>query len=121
MVDTKKVDVLLYKPGTTQPIPLAIEIPKEHHYKDLNRTIGALLGVGNHIEHVSVLFRNREHDMFVDEFSALPVHHGRNARLPVNDAATLIYHEASRQRGDDLTDAPKIYGPALITLARVWD
>ena len=123
---TKQVDVLIYKPGSMYPIAWTITLPKEHHYPDLNATIGALIGP-NKIEHVAVLYNGERHDLFVDEFSAI------NPRVafddpklpdegpqPVNEAATLIYHEASRQRGDDLTDAPKIHGVAVLCLQKVW-
>lgn len=125
----RKVDVLIYTPGVILPKPATIELPgdREPHYRDLNRTIGPLIGDVRFIEHVSVLFRDKPFDMFVGEFSAINPREAFNdpnlpdrPPLPVNEAATLIYHEASRKRGADLTNAPTIHGVAIITLERVW-
>ncbi len=105
------VDVLVYRPGIIMPELRRIELPEKHAYSDLNKTIGELIG-SRYIEHVSVLFRNERHDMFVDETSA-------SDDLPVNEAATAIYH-AARQRGELGENPPKIHGVAVITTTRVW-
>lgn len=113
MTTPGKVDVLVYLPGSMQPIPHTLEAPDETKlYEGVKGAIRQLIGVGNHIEHVAVLFRDQPHDLFVDEFSAFDE--------PINEAATLIYHEASRRRGEDNTHAPKIHGVAVLCLTRVW-
>ena len=58
--------------------------------------------------------------MFVDEFGAIRRPTDGRPPLPINSAATEIYLEASRQRGDDTADAPSIHGPAVVALRSVW-
>jgi hypothetical protein len=114
-----KIDVLVYSPGAMLPKPEVIELPNRANFAALDAAIKPLIGGAiRHIEHVSVLFRDRPSDMFVDEDSAQFI--AGRPPLPVNEAATLIYHENSRRRGADLTDAPCIHGVAVVCLTRVW-
>jgi hypothetical protein len=106
-----QLDILVYRPGAMMPEPRTIDLVEVPSFLEIKHVLSPLIRGG--IEHVSVLFRGERHDMFVHETGAAD-------GLPVNDAATLIYHEASRQRGQDTTGAPKIYGVAILTMRRVW-
>lgn len=111
---TNRLDILIYRPGVILPEPHTIELREVPSYGEINAAIGPLVcRPGTDIEHVSVLFRDAPHDMFVDELSA-------SDGMPVNEAATLIYHENSRRRGDRMEGAPKIHGVACVALRRIW-
>lgn len=127
MSPIKTIDVLIYRPGVMLPEPAKIELPLNWKFGDMNKAIAPLIGDGNLIEHVAVLFHGSRHDMFVDEYSAInPRKSFDDPELPdadpqpVNEAATLIYHEAPRVRGESTKDAPKIHGVAVLTLTRIW-
>ena len=113
-MSAQTVDVIVFTPGTSELIRHQITIPQEPHYGDLNKAIGPLIGGGiKNIEHVTVLFDGVRADMFVDDESA-------SKGLEVNQAATRVYHEASRRRGDDMTAAPRIYGVAVLSKKILW-
>ena len=68
--------------------------------------------VGGDVEYVAVLYKNKRTYMVVNEMGAMAVH-GRPP-LPVNKAATEIYHAASRARGLDWAGPPEIHGDVLL-------
>jgi hypothetical protein len=76
----------------------------------MRKQIEPTLGQG--LEHVSVLFEDRRGDMFVGENSA--------ATEAYNEEATKIYHAASIARGEDVSDAPVVYGVAVVASRRIW-
>ena len=126
MKDMQDLDILIFHPGVDEPEIARISIPKDPNYGELNKAIGAFIGPNN-IEHVAVPYEGERADMFVDEFSAINPRKAFDDEIlpdagpqPVNKAATQIYHAASFARGDDLSQAPLIYGNAVITTRRVW-
>jgi hypothetical protein len=88
--------------------------PRNPGYSKLAATIRPILN-GSHLEHVSVIYKKRRADMFVDD-------EGRTAGLPRNDRATAIYREwsMSQRRYDDPEDIPWIAGTAIIFHRLVW-
>ena len=114
MVETR---VTIMRPGAADEERFFNDLPPEPGFHALNRilTTPDLLGEGTDIEHVSVLHDRQRLDMFVDETGALK-------KLPVNAAATKIYHAATLARMDnvDTKKLPKIYGTAVLFHRRVW-
>ena len=110
-----KTEFLIYRPGVMLPEIQTLDIPEEPTYEEIRRIMCWWLGdITAEVERVNVLFRNARHDMFVDE-------RGMLKGLPVNDAATLIYHEASRAaRGRTGPNMNQIHGVAIISLRRIW-
>lgn len=70
-----------------------------------------------HYEHVNILHPDKQDeyvDMFVDEVGAI-------TGLPVNEEATRLYQRNSIiHQGAKAEDLPKIYGPAIVILEKVW-
>ncbi len=95
----------------------AVEWPKEPGYDAIKTLVQPLLqdGIKRHVnfEHVAVLFKRQRASMFVDDYGAF-------MGLPVNRAATEIYHAASKARGADTSNAPMIYGTAILFHENVW-
>lgn len=91
--------------------------PKTPTFDQISETVRPLLQAnrdGAQLERVAVLHDGEPVDMFVDQASGL------FPELPENEYATKIYHAASVARGRDLTNAPKIYGRAILFSRRVW-
>jgi hypothetical protein len=110
-----KTEYLIYRPGVAEPEALSVDWPEEPGYAAVKAIVEPIVGP---LEHVSVLFEGRRSDMFVNEFGTGCFGH---ERLPVNEAATKIYHAASIARGTDTTWAPMIYGVAVLFSKRqVW-
>ena len=68
------------------------------------------------LEHVAVFYMARRASMFVDE-------NGATDGLPVNEAATAVYHAASVARGetvDQPTPWPKSHGVAVLFDRNLW-
>jgi hypothetical protein len=114
-----KTDLLIYRPGVDEPESVSVEMAEEPTYSQISDQITPILKT-NRIEHVAVLFNGKRADMFVDECGAIGL---RNREpLPINEAATKIYHAASRRRGADMTDAAKIHGVAVVVANRIiWN
>lgn len=89
-----------------------IDLKRDPGYDELRALILPHLGGGD-LERVAVLYDGRACDMFVDD-------RGLIKDLPRNEAATEIYWEASRRRGDDLTGASHIAGTAILFDRQVW-
>ena len=67
-------------------------------------------------EHIRVFHQGDYDSMFVDDMGALK-------KLPVNEAATLIYHAnmlAHECPGADTSTWPKIHGVAVLFHRNVW-
>lgn len=81
---------------------------------ELKGALRATLGSAD-VEHVSVLWRDRRADMFVDEDG-----HGKG--LARNEAATGIYRAAwlRDHPATPLEELPAIAGPAVIADRLVW-
>ena len=112
-----KYEAIVFKPGSAKGEPVEVELPEEPGYRDLKAVIEPLVQGGS-LEHVSVLFEGRRADMFVDEYGA--IRKGSRPPLPINDAATAIYHAASKARGQSAVGAPMIHGPAVLFKRIVW-
>jgi hypothetical protein len=67
------------------------------------------------LEHVTVLYKDKRADMFVDDTGSLK-------RLPVNKAATAIYRAAYLRRHPktDPETMPAIHGAAILFDRIVW-
>jgi hypothetical protein len=72
------------------------------------------------LEHVSVLWDNRQADMFVSELGR--VHMTTRPPLPRNEAATIIYRTAWLRREAETAPErlPWIAGTAVLFERRVW-
>lgn len=114
-----ETEFLIYKPGYTEALRKKVFLPRRPKYTLLNDIICEWIGDGcGFIEHVSVLFKNEQADMFVHETGAIRV--GERSPLQVNPMATKIYHAYSVSRGMDMKGAPWIYGVAVISKRRIW-
>lgn len=101
----------------------SIDWPKEPSFEQMKALIEPLIQTPGYstayIKHVRVWHENQYVSMFVDDMGALK-------KLPVNEAATLIYHAnmvmQAREEGEeaDTSDWPKIHGPAVLFNRNVW-
>ena len=109
-----KTEFLIYRPGVMLPEIHTLDVAAVPTYEEILRIMRPWLGDETaEVVRVKVLFRNARHDMFVDERGAVK-------GLAVNDAAMLIYHEASRQRGVSTRNSAPVYGTAIISMRRIW-
>lgn len=110
-----KTEFLIYRPGVMLPEIQTIDIPEEPTFAEVKSALAPMLNLQGNIDRVVVDFRNEVHEMFVDD-------RGPFNDLPVNDAATLIYHEAMRRSGNPpFIDRPRpIRGIAVICLRKIW-
>jgi hypothetical protein len=114
-------ELLVYVPGRASGKIEMADLSDMPSLDEIKSAVVPLLGSGcMDLEHVSVLYNGKRADMFVDEFSSIVRPKDGRYPLPVNEAATDIYHAASRMRGENLTNAPKIHGPAVVSLRRIW-
>lgn len=104
---------IIMRPGREAEVHI-VDLPLEPGYDRLDALIRPLLD-GHDLEHVTVLYRDRRADMFVDEM-------GGCKALPVNDAATAIYRAASMRRDPDVNpdSLPAIFGTAILFERIVW-
>lgn len=93
-----------------------VDWPEEPGYDQIKALVEPLLD-GGWLEHVTVLFQDRPHDMFVDEEGRLP-----HKSLPRNEKATAIYRRAALKRDPkrDPESFAWIAGTAVIFHRRVW-
>jgi hypothetical protein len=89
----------------------AVDWPDDPGYSRIKALIEPL--VGGRLEHVSVLYKGQRADMFFNESGAID-------GLLENMAATSIYHAARKRRDQDMSDAPWIYGSAVLFDRIVW-
>jgi len=109
-----KTEFLIYRPGVMLPEMATLDMAEEPTYAEIRAIMRPWFGDPTaEVERVNVLFRNARHDMMVDE-------NGAHKILRVNEAATLIYHEASRAAGRSLIGAAPIFGVAVVPLRRIW-
>ena len=97
-----------------------IEMAAEPGYVAIRDVVLPLLDGATDLEHVSVLFADRRADMFVDELGAIPLR--ERGPLPVNRAATAIYHAAGLRRDPKANTSawPRIHGTAIVFARRIW-
>lgn len=116
LVETKYT---VYHPdGKTEDHSLMLQ--HDPGYDALKKIMARHLGEGNWLEHVTVLHDGKPKDMFVDEEGLLK-------GLPVNIAATEIYHTYSKQQNPSGYAAAAmsgqlspIVGVAILFHRRVW-
>lgn len=98
---------------------LSVDWPREPDFAQISELVNPLIQTPGqseaYFEHVRVWHMGAYTSMFVDDMSALK-------KLPVNEAATLIYHaNMKRENPDaDTNDWPKIHGPAVLFSRNVW-
>ncbi len=97
-----------------------IEWPREPGFTTIRDFVQPLIQSEGYntayIEHVRVWHNGEYASMFVDDMGAL-------RKLPVNEAATRIYHADMLEHQDanaDTSDWPKIHGPAVLFHRNVW-
>lgn len=114
-----ETEFLIFRPGCADPETITVFIPRQPGFKSLDSIVRPMIGGRcKNIEHVSVLYKDKPHDMFVDDEGALVV----NGRIPLqrNEVATSIYHAYSISKGRDMSQAPHIHGVAVIATRKVW-
>jgi hypothetical protein len=98
-----------------------VQWPRNPGLALIEQLVLPLLGDGEPLEQVAVLYKDRPADMFVSEYGHLD--HGTRGPLPRNDAATDIYraHWRGNHPNDDPDTLPWIAGPAVLFTNRiVW-
>lgn len=96
-----------------------VDWPREPSFEQMKALIEPLIQTPcystSYMEQVRVWHEGQYVSMFVDDMGALK-------KLPVNEAATLIYHANMLQEhpGADTSDWPKIHGPAVLFSRNVW-
>lgn len=112
-------EFLIFRPGTENIETIKVILPQQPGFNILDAVVRPMIGAScRNLEHVSVLYKSKPHDMFVDDEGALSIK-GRIA-LQRNEAATAIYHAYSKSRGLDMSQAPHIHGVAVIATRKVW-
>jgi hypothetical protein len=97
----------VYEPGRLTPIVGVIDWPEEPTYDQIRALTKH--HIDGWLEHVSVLFKGKHRDMFVDEEGLLK-------HLPFNQEATRIYWAAS-----GATRGSPIVGTAILFPdRRIW-
>lgn len=110
----------VFQPGRRTYTVVRHDMKREPGFDMLDSVIRPLLGFDVAImEHVSVLYEGKAHDMFVDELGGTN-NKDRLCPKPVNEAATEILHAYSKSVGKDMTDASPIHGVAVIAMRKVW-
>jgi len=104
----------------TPPLEDEVDWPDAPSLEQIHALVDPLLGDGEPLEHVTVLYRGARSDMFVSEVGK--VHLTRRPPLPVNDRATRIYQRAwlETHPEEDPNTLPTIAGTAVLFHRRVW-
>lgn len=110
----------IYRVGQSEPEHGSVNWPYKPGYKRIKALVEPILGDGEPLEHVSVLFDGERHDMFVSELGNCAL--TTRPPLPINDAATEIYHAAYKRRypGAHSSEMPPIAGTAVLFHRIVW-
>jgi hypothetical protein len=97
-----------------------VDWPAEPGYRVIKGVVEPLLGEGEPLEHVSVLWAGKRADMFVSEYGHMQL--TTRAPLPRNEAATAIYRANwLRQHPDcDPETLPWIAGTAVLFHRIIW-
>jgi hypothetical protein len=119
--DLTEVRLYVFAPSAfSQPVLGCCRLPRTPAYDELRAVLDPYFErprtrTGAPFEHVSVLFHDAPHDMFVDET-------GAHDQLPRNEPATAIYRAfwLSVHPDEAPEELPAIYGPAVVTGRRVW-
>lgn len=108
-----KTEITVYSIGA-EPVTSSVDWPDDPGYQRIKDFVTPLLNGGD-LERVRVLHEGVYTDMFVDE-------DGIRKGLPINNAATPIYHAnmLSRQADADTSDWPKVHGTAILFHRQVW-
>lgn len=98
----------------------SVDWPRQPSFSQIKEIVEPLIQTPGksqaYIEHVRVWHEGQYVSMFVDDMGALK-------KLPVNEAATLIYHANLLEHGDadaDTSNWAKIHGPAVLFDRNVW-
>jgi hypothetical protein len=104
---------------------ITLDMPRQPGFGEISAIVNPYLQVPGksaaYMERVTVWHNGEYLDMFVDDMGAIK-------RLPVNEAATLIYHANMIAHAEhfehcltpDTSDWPKIHGVAVLFHRRVW-
>ena len=91
-----------------------VDWPLNPTYDDIEQLLAPI--IGRPIEHVYVLFEDRQHDMFVNGDG----HTAPGGPKPINQAATCIYQAASRTYAHISDPLPAIAGDPVLFHRGVW-
>lgn len=108
-----KTTYTVIRPDGTQ-VDGEVDWPHEPGYDRIDALVRPLID-GASLEHVSVLYQNKPHDMFVDD-------EGLIKDLARNEVATAIYRRywLSKNPGANPETLSHIAGTAIIFHRRVW-
>ena len=97
-----------------------VDWPREPGYDKIKALVEPILGEGEPLEHVTVLWHGERADMFVSEYGHMAL--TTRAPLPINDRATDVYRTnwMSRHPDEDPESLPTIAGTAILFHRIVW-
>lgn len=110
----------VFRTDGTSPHQDEVEWPDDPGLDLIHALVDPLLGDGEPLEHVTVLYRGERCDMFVSELGHVALTH--RPPLPINDRATAIYRRAwlTAYPGSDPDTLPTIAGVAVLFHRQVW-
>lgn len=115
-----KTEYTIYRPGEGAAERGEVDWPQSPTYETMKALIEPILGEGEPLEHVTVLFNGKRADMFVSELS----HVALTTRAPLrhNDRATNIYRTnwMAQHPDQDSETLPSIAGTAVLFHRLVW-
>jgi hypothetical protein len=114
-----KTEYTIYRVGG-ETTYCEVDWPESPHYEVIRDLVEPLLGAGEPLEHVSVLWRGKRADMFVSEYGHMRL--TWRDPLPINDHATVIYRAnyMARNPGGDPESLSAIAGTAILFHRIVW-
>lgn len=115
-----KIEYTVFRPGDGAVERGEVDWPKDPAYKTIKALVEPLLGEGEPLEHVTVLWQGKRADMFVSEYAHMVL--ATRAPLPRNDRATDIYRTnwMSQHPDQDPETLPTIAGTAILFHRIVW-
>lgn len=114
-----RTEYTILRPGDQPGERHEIDLPPDPGFARLRQVIEPLLD-GGLMEHVTVLYDGRRHDMFVDEIGSTNWKPGYP--LPLNELASAIYRAnwLAQNPKDNPSDLPGVHGPAVLFHRIVW-
>ena len=115
-----KTEYSIYRAGHASPERHEIDWPDDPGYDRIKTLVEPLLGAGEPLEHVAVLYNGERHDMFVSEVGQLQL--TTRGPLPINAAATAVYrcNWLTHHPDTNPDDLPNIAGVAVLFHRPVW-